>query len=173
MNLTVSTILFVNNMAESLHTILSRSYSPKLPLAERDNMSVKETNTTYRLSFGKRRQSVAYQVDGNILTKGNRCDFLILAKQDALENDEKKWKSIFVELKGKDVLHALQQLDATLDNKIFQHSSVNEVHARIVAKSFPANNANTEFEKAKRRFKKKHKYCTFKQVSSNHPDIIA
>ncbi len=159
-------------MTESLHTVLSRTYSPRLSLAERENLSIRETNTTYKLSFGKRRQSVAYQVDGNIIKEGNKCDFLILARQDITENDEEKWKSIFVELKGKDVLHALAQLDATLDNKIFKHSSVNEVHARIVAKSFPANNANTEFEKAKRRFKTKHKSCTFKQVSSNQPDVI-
>lgn len=158
-------------MAESLHTVLSRSYPPRLPLAERENLSIKETNTTYKLCFGKRRQSVAYQVDGNIIKEGNKCDFLILARQDNTEDNE-KWKSIFVELKGKDVLHALEQLDATLDNKVFRHTSINEVHARIVAKSFPANNANTEFEKAKRRFKAKHKNCSFKQVSSNQPDVI-
>ncbi len=160
-------------MAESLHTILSRTFSPKRPLAEREGLSLKETNTTYILRFDKPRQSVAYKVDGDIIKEGNKCDFIILAKQDCTEKDEdEKWKSIFVELKGKDVLHALEQLDATLDNKIFKHSSVNEVHARIVAKSFPANNANTEFEKARRRFKKKHKNCTFKQVSSNQPDTI-
>ncbi|MDE6669642.1 MAG: hypothetical protein K2K26_08165 [Muribaculaceae bacterium] len=159
-------------MTESLHTILSRSYSPKLSLTERENLSIKETKTTYKLSFGKRRQSVVYQIDGNIITEGNKCDYLILARQDSSEADNEKWKSIFVELKGKDVLHALMQLDATLDNKLFKHPSVNEVHARIVAKSFPANTANTEFEKARRRFKTKHKNCTFKQITSNQPDYI-
>lgn len=159
-------------MAESLHTILSKSYSPKLPMTERESLSIKETKTTYRLNFGKRRQSVAYQVDGNIIKHGNKCDYLILAKQDTPSDNEEKWKSIFVELKGKNVLHALEQLDATLDNDLFKHSSVNEVHARIVAKSFPSNTANTEFEKARRRFKTKHKNCSFKQVSSNQPDFI-
>lgn len=160
-------------MGESLHTVLARSYAPKLALAERENLSLKETKTTYRLSFGMRRQSVAYQVDGNIITKGNRCDYLILARQDMADDGEEKWKSIFVELKGKDVIHALEQIDATLDSKIFNHPSVNELHARIVAKSFPANTSNTEFEKARRRFKMKHKNCTFKQVTSNQPDLIS
>lgn len=159
-------------MAESLHTVLSRTYQPKLSLAERENLSIKETKTIYRLSFGKRRQTVAYQIDGNIITEGNKCDYLILAKQDACGDREEKWKSIFVELKGKDVLHALLQLDATLDKEILKHSSVNEVHAKIVAKSFPANTANTEFERARRIFKAKHKNCTFKQISSNQPDFI-
>lgn len=158
-------------MVETLHTVLSKSFTPKLPLTERENLSIKETNTTYRLSFGKRRLSVVYQIDGKIITEGNKCDCLILAKQDE-DNSDEKWKSIFVELKGKDVMHALQQLDSTLDNKLFKHPSVNEVHARIVAKAFPSNNANTEFEKAKRKFKSKHKNCTIKQVSSNQPDFI-
>ncbi len=160
-------------MSESLHTVLARTHTPKLPLVERENLSIKETNTTYRLCFGKRRQSAVYQVDGDIIKVGNKCDFLILASQDSVDGNVEMWKSIFVELKGKDVIHALAQLDATLDNKLFKHPSVNEVHARIVAKSFPANNANTEFEKAKRRFKTKHRNCTFKQVSSNQPDIIS
>lgn len=64
------------------------------------------------------------------------------------------------------------QLDATLDNPLFKHQSINEIHARIVAKSFPANTANTEFERARRKFKTKHKNCSFKQISSNQPDLI-
>lgn len=160
-------------MGDSLHTILAGSYKPKLPLAERENLSIKETRTTYKLSFGKRRQSVVYQIDGNIITQGNKCDFLILAKQDRLRENDEKWKSIFVELKGKDVLHALQQLDSTIDHPQFKHPSVNEIHARIVARSFPANKANIEFERAKRVFKSKHKNCSLKQVSSDHPDYIA
>lgn len=159
-------------MAESLHSILAKDYKPAQPLADRENLSVKETKTTYKLRFGKRRLSVVYQIDGNIITKGNKCDYLILARQDIAKDEKEKWKSIFVELKGKDVLHALEQLDATLDNRLFMHTSVNEVHARIVAKSFPTNNANTEFERARRKFKTKHKNCSFKQVTSGQPDYI-
>ena len=159
-------------MAESLHTVLSKSFQPKLPLAEREKLSVKEERTTYVLDFGKRRQSVVYQIDGDIITRGNKCDCLILAKQDVAADGNEAWKAVFVELKGTDVVHALQQIDATLDNQQLRHPSVNEVHARIVAKAFPANNANTEFEKVRRNFKKKHKDCSFKQVKSNQPDFI-
>lgn len=157
-------------MAESLHTVLSNKYVPKYPLAERSELSLKESQTTYKLSFGrsKRRESVVYQIDGYIITAGKKCDYLILAQQDVADT----WKSIFVELKGTDVNHALEQLDASLSNPIFRHDSINEVHARIVAKSFPANTANSEFEKARRKFKTKYKSCSFKQVSSNQPDII-
>lgn len=165
-------ILFVSDMAESLHTVLSKSHEPKLPLAERSELSIKETQTTYRLRFGKRRLCVAYQIDGKIISDGNKCDYLILAKQDSIAKSDEKWKSIFVELKGKDVIQALRQLDATLSHNLFNHDSINEVHARIVAKAFPANGSNTAFELEKRKFKRKHKDCTLKQVSSNQPDIM-
>lgn len=159
-------------MAESLHTVLSKSFAPKLDLRDRENLSIKEKQTTYKLSFGKRRASVAYQVDGNIISDGNKCDYLILARQDAATANDEKWKSVFVELKATDVEHAVKQLDATLKHALFKHPSVNEVHARLVAKSFPANNANPAYEKAKRQFKKNHPGCTFKQVTSGHPDRI-
>ncbi len=157
-------------MAESLHSVLSAAYEPKLPLTERENLSLREEKTTYLLNLGRRRPCVAYQIDGNIIKSGNRCDCLILAKQ---ESREEAWQSVFVELKGTDVIHALKQIDATLDNPLFRHPTVKEVHARIVAKSFPANKANTAFEKERRNFKKKHKNCSFKQVKSNQPDLIA
>lgn len=161
-------------MSDSLHTVLSDKYDPTLPLAERSELSLKESQTTYKLSFGKgkRRKSVVYKIDGYIITEGKKCDYLILARQDIVNKDDELWKSIFVELKGTNVIHALEQLDATLSNPIFRHDSINEVHARIVAKSFPANNANSDFEKAKRKFKTKHKSCSLRQVSSNQPDII-
>ncbi len=155
-------------MAENLHTILSRRFRPRHEPAERANLSLKEQQTTYILNFGKRRKCVSYQIDGYIITDGNKCDYLILARQDG---EAEWWKAIFVELKGTDVEHALVQLDAAMGNPVFRHSTVNERHARIVARSFPANKANPKFEKAKRDFKTRHN-CSLKQVSSGNPDRI-
>lgn len=158
-------------MAESLHSILSKDFCPKLPLKLRENLSLKEQRTEYRLQFGKRRICVAYQVDGTIITDGNKCDYLVLAKQDedAQKND---WKAIFIELKGTDVEHALKQLDASMSDARLKHSSINELHARIVAKSFPSNKSNPKFEAAKRAFKNKHN-CSIKQVTSGNPDLVS
>lgn len=159
-------------MGKSLYTELSANYTPELPLADRENLSVKEGQARYKLSFGKKRPSVAYRVDGNIIKSGNRCDYLILAKQEDPKGDDEKWKAIFVELKGTDVPHALKQLDASLSESKLNHTTVNERHARIVAKSFPANKANPAYEKAKRAFKTRHKDCTLKQITSGNPDLI-
>ncbi len=158
-------------MSESLHSILEKDFQPKLPLDSRENLSLKEQRTEYRLRFGNRRTCVAYQVDGNIITEGNKCDYLVLAKQD--ENPQNNnWKAIFIELKGTDVEHALEQLDASMSNGELKHGSINERHARIVAKSFPSSKSNPKFEAAKRTFKEKHK-CSLKQVSSGCPDLVA
>ncbi len=107
----------------------------------------------------------------HIITEGNKCDYLVLAKQD--ENPQNNnWKAIFIELKGTDVEHALEQLDASMSNGELKHGSINERHARIVAKSFPSSKSNPKFEAAKRTFKEKHK-CSLKQVSSGCPDLVA
>lgn len=157
-------------MSESLHSVLEKDFRPTLPLESRENLSLKEQRTKYLLRFGKRRTCVAYQVDGNIITEGNRCDYLVLAKQDE-DSQDNNWKAVFIELKGTDVEHALKQLDAGMSNSKLKHSSINERHARIVAKSFPSSKSNPKFETAKRIFKERHK-CSLKQVSSGCPDFI-
>lgn len=157
-------------MAESLHSNLLRVFSPEFPLVLRENLSLKEQQTKYVLRFGKRRSCVVYRIDGYIITEGNRCDYVVLSKQDESESDN-RWKAIFVELKGTDVEHALKQLDAGMSNPRLKHDSINERHARIVAKSFPSSKSNPKFEAAKRLFKQRHN-CSLKQVSSGTPDLI-
>lgn len=74
-------------------------------------ISLKERSTVYLLNFVPPMDCVAYQVDDNII-KGadkDKCDKLIVATTDT---DERV--SVFVELKGSDVAHAVKQLDATL-----------------------------------------------------------
>ena len=157
-------------MAESLYSVLNRNHTPALPLAERKNLSIKEQQTLYRLEFDRRRSIVVFHIDGDIVKTGNKCDFLVLAKQEE-NSPEEDWKAIFVELKGTDVVHALTQLDASMSDSRLNHPSITERHARIVAKSFPSSKSNPKFEKAKRDFKIKHK-CSLKQISSGAPDLI-
>lgn len=153
-------------MEDNLHSCLAKVHRPKHDLAVRTNLSLKEKQTIYKLQFGRPRTCSSFHVDGDIITTGNKCDYILLAKQEENGNN---WIAVFVELKGTDVEHAVLQLDATMSNKVFSHVCVKERHARIVAKSFPANKSNPKYEKAKRLFKKKHG-CSLIQVSSGHPD---
>ena len=48
-----------------------------------------------------------YKIDGNIIIDGNKCDYLVL-------NDDLK-TAYLIELKGKDIHHAIKQLEDTLN----------------------------------------------------------
>ena len=48
-----------------------------------------------------------YKIDGNIITIGNKCDYLVL-------NDDLK-TAYLIELKGKDIHRAIKQLEDTLN----------------------------------------------------------
>ena len=86
-----------------------------------------------------------YKVDGCLITKGIRCDYLLI--------NSSKLKSYFIELKGSDINHAVDQIDQsikTLGTKIVDYS----INGRIVlTKAYaPALNTN-KFKKLNNRIK--------------------
>lgn len=96
-----------------------------------------------RLSYKK------IQVDGGILTDGIRCDNLLLSQDEKSE--------YYIELKGKDVQHAIEQIDYTIcrigefnDNR----------HAFIIStKVSPA--IDTIIQRGMKHFRKKHNSSLF------------
>lgn len=117
-------------------------------------LSIVQKLTTNKLVVNEK-SSVVFQIDGDIIKKveDRKCDKLILVRRDSEALNE-EWAEIFVELKGKDVLRAIEQLRATLKNPKFRHQSNKDIRARIVADSYPSNKANRGMEKAKRDFRK-------------------
>jgi ribosomal protein L22 len=75
-----------------------------------------------------------------------------LIQSDVSQN---KWIEVFVELKGKGVSHAVDQLKATIDKPVFTHKTIDKRWARIVAQSFPCNTGNSVIERARDYFQKK------------------
>ena len=130
-----------------------KDYEAETPLGERKRVSTSEKGKTYRVKFAKVKPSTVYTIDGNIITEGNKCDKLVLIQSDVPQN---KWIEIFVELKGKNVVHAVEQLKATIDNPIFQHRTIEQRWARIVAHSFPRNTGDSRIERARDDFKKRN-----------------
>ena len=55
-----------------------------------------------------RRQVSRITVDGCAITKGPRCDYMVVARGDT------EIEEIYVELKGSDIDHAIRQLEATI-----------------------------------------------------------
>ena len=83
-------------------------------------------------------------VDGCQITEGTRCGFLVLDQQK---------NEYFVELKGKDIPHAIEQLEATI--KQLSSSASLRKTAIIVSSRHPSN--DTSIQRAKALFKKKYK----------------
>ena len=134
-------------MNTSTHEVLTLAgFVPQQELSVRKIMTTKENGIQYALQISNNKESVLYQVDGDIITTGEKCDKLVLVK---LSNQPETWAEIFVELKGGGVGHALTQLIETIKRPIFKHQTNVVKRARVVATSFPTNKNNPDIEKKK------------------------
>jgi len=96
----------------------------------------------------KRRKIRKIEVDGCAITKGIRCDWLVINEADYEH---------FVELKGTDIVHACEQLKSSI-TQLSTNPQKSEKHSFIIAgKIVPAITTRIQIEKAK--FKKQFN-CT-------------
>lgn len=147
--------------------LVTNGYNPEQPLQVRKTIVESECGKKYTLEVSGNKASVSYQVDGNIIKVGEKCDKLILVK-----HNQNEWAEIFIELKGVDVAHAIDQLLATLKKQIFKHPSNQYIRARIVATSFPSNKSNPIMEKAKKEFASKPYFCDLRGLKNGQKDKI-
>lgn len=156
----------------STYEFLSTSgFESEQPLMPRHNVTVKEKGQHYKLKVSGQEPSVVYAVDGKIITKGTRCDKLLLVNRCAEEGEPEQWTEIFVELKGVDTSHAITQLRETLKHTFFKHPSNKEIRARIVAKAFPSNKADPTMERAKREFRQTFN-CDLRGMKAGQEDQL-
>lgn len=135
----------------STYEILTASgYVPEQLLSIRKTLVTQELGKRYTLDISSRKISAMFQVDGYIIKQGLKCDKLVLVKvQKSLEE---AWTQIFVELKGHDAVHGMEQLLATVRSVVFKHASNKCRKARLVATSFPSNRSNPKVEKLRQEF---------------------
>lgn len=151
--------------------LAAEGFSPEQPLAVRSIISTIEKGKRYVLVTTGREESVIYAIDGNIVNDGPRCDKLVLVKRSASDTVPQQWTEVFVELKGVDAGHAIDQLRETLKKSIFKHPSNDVVRARIVAQSFPSNKSNPAMEKAKQEFRKVYN-CDLRGMKTGQEDKL-
>ena len=153
---------------DSLHNQLEASgIVAEQPLVDRKILTTSERGMRYVLNIGKDAlPTVVYQVDGVIITVGNKCDKLVLVNRS-----ENNWCEVLVELKGKNVSHAVEQLRSSLNADVLKHPTNKEIRARIVAVSFPSNKSDMTLERAKRDFIKQFR-CELRGIKSNQPDMF-
>src|SRR5947209_8726499 len=82
-------------------------------------ISGKRTTTLYLLNPTERRVEQIL-VDGCAITEGERCDWLVRL-EDATSKTE-----IYIELKGSDVYHAVEQLRATIEKLSVDRASLSK-----------------------------------------------
>ena len=148
-----------------------KGYAPEQALQVRAKISVSENGKRYLLATNGKEESVAYAVDGVIVKEGLRCDKLVLVKRSDKEIEPEQWTEAFVELKGVDTNHAINQLRQMLKNAIFKHPSNDDIRARIVAQSFPSNKSNPAMEKAKQEFRKDYN-CDLRGMKNGQEDKL-
>ena len=92
---------------------------------DRKNISISENRKKYLLHNDLRNNMAVFHVDGAMVQDKNtiKCDNLVL--------DTTGMKAIFVELKGTDLAHALQQINQTIDMMKEDIQNCNK-YARIV-----------------------------------------
>ncbi len=151
--------------------LMSEGYVPEQEVCVRAMITVSENGKKYQLTTNGNEQSVVYAVDGVIVKEGSRCDKLVLVKRSAKEVTPERWTESFVELKGTDVNHAIEQLRQTLKKSIFKHPSNDDIRARIVAQSFPSNKSNPSMEKAKQEFRQFYN-CDLRGLKTGQKDKL-
>ena len=155
-------------MAEILFEKLShQGFVPSNRRVERSILQLREKGVVYVLSFKPDTDSCAFQIDGNIIkgTSADKCDYVVLACHNGI------WAEIFVELKGSDIAHAIAQIKATLNHRIFKKTNHGLRRARVVTPNrIPSNTGNSVVERAKVDFRKAG--CDFKAIKSMQPDLL-
>lgn len=65
-------------------------------------------STEYRYINQSSNHLAKYRVDGGLILNGAKCDFLLLSCEQK--------RAYFIELKGSDILHAIEQIDKSIDS---------------------------------------------------------
>lgn len=108
-------------------------------------IAFRENNRIMRFINSSRKPYIKVHIDGCAVTQGLRCDFLMTSDDEREEH--------FIELKGTDVKHAIEQLKASISN-IGEYSD--NRHAYIVSTN-QAPALRTSVQRAKLEFRNKFK----------------
>ena len=110
-------------------------------------VSVSENKRTFRINNKSLFTINKVEVDGCYISEGRKCDFLF----EIIEDEVKE--VFYVELKGKHIEDAVEQLEATLKACLELHKTIPR-SCYIVASRVPK--ASTSTQKYKKEFKRKN-----------------
>lgn len=129
-------------------------------------ISVTEKGVTYNVSIEGSNVAIVYPLDGVAIKDGQRCDkFITVLRKDY------SGVAVFLELKGRDINHAIVQLESTIKNPLFMPSPSKEdkTRARIISNRGVSSASRSELERAKVRFLRNYN-VELKQLHNLQPD---
>ena len=129
-------------------------------------ISVREKGVNYKVEVKEPNIATIYPIDGVAIREGQRCDkFITVLNEDS-------GVAVFLELKGRDISHAIAQLEATIKNPLFKPypSKEDKTRARIISNRGVSSASRTDLERAKVRFLRDYK-VELKQLSNLQPMI--
>ena len=115
-----------------VNTHKDASYSKEHARSQGGMIACKENNKEYCYEYINRETFLEIRVDGGLDHDQSRqkCDYLLL-NTTRLDTNQTNFHSIFIELKGADLLKACEQLLATI--KRYAHELFHsQLHARVV-----------------------------------------
>ena len=128
-------------------------------------VSVTEKGVNYNVDVEGAAIVITYPIDGVAIKEGQRCDKFITVL------NENSGVAVFLEFKGGDISHAIDQLESTIKNPLFMPfpSREDKTRARIISNRGVSSASRSELERAKIRFLKNYN-VELKQFSSLQPD---
>lgn len=134
-----------------------KGFKPAQSWQSRSVIAVSENGKTYRTVISHDSVSAVFQIDGNIIKSGQKCDKLLVVTDDS--DMPIQGRAVFIELKGKDINHAIDQLEAAINNQYFKPYPLekDKTRARIVTGGCgPKSSSRMKLEDARIRFKRQY-----------------
>ena len=145
----------------------SKGFQPEQQFLERKVIAVGEKGKRYSASASCPNSTASFQIDGNIIKDGAKCDKLVVAL-----HEDAPGTTVFVELKGRDISHAIEQLEHTLTNDMFRPlpKKSDKVRARVITGGCGPSSASVKVvEQAKIRFRKNYN-CDLRILKNGQAD---
>lgn len=116
----------------------------------------RNSKTTHIANNVRNNYVTKYRIDGEVITEGARCDFLLM--------NEDAGNAYLIELKGSDLVKAAEQLEETR-KKLVSELSAYQVYYRIVANKCSTHKIHlTNFRKYQIKWGDNLKYASIQMV---------
>lgn len=150
-------INYEKNNINAINVKCNKTNNCILVADKRSNIKCEENRKVYNLENPQRKLVILYKMDGGVIEVDAsvpdnicKCDYLYITECN---------KAILVELKGKNVKHALEQIEGTMTVYKDILKNCNEIYARVIVSSaIPRLNVTPQYTRL---------LCMLKKLNGN------